>query len=247
MLGLCCLFPANKARKWPFFNLWLNCIILGSVDILFYILLYQVPSYWGYEMGTCLSHLLVISFFPKKLAFIWGGMLTLISHFMPWFVNTLRHSKLQGDSAIRIWLLAAALCSTTQCCKRSGRKTPRTLTYSVSCCGLVQNNTTLKQPHISPPFCEAICMSGLSCFMGSLVMEGKRHSPQHRYLNCTSVYMNKVLGEAEESSCDINEVSHCWSAQGSKSAVEDLWTWCRVTSIVAEENCTIQVQENIMF
>lgn len=60
MLELCCLFPANKARKWPFFNLCLNCIMFGSVDILFYILPYQIHPYWGYEMGTCLSHLPVI-------------------------------------------------------------------------------------------------------------------------------------------------------------------------------------------
>jgi len=40
-------------------------------------------------------------------------------------------------------------------------------------------------------------------------MKGRRHSPKHRCLNCALVYMNKMLGEAEKSSCDINAVSHC--------------------------------------
>lgn len=130
------------------------------------------------------GHLPLISasdfIFSNKLASVWAGMLTFIPHPIAQFVtsvNTWKRSKLREDSASRIWLLAAAFCPTTPSRKRSGRSTPRTLTHSVSRCGLVRNKNTPKHSHLPPPPCEAICMPDLPWFRGSLVTKGKRRLP----------------------------------------------------------------------
>lgn len=103
------------------------------------------------------GHLPLISasdfIFSNKLASVWGGMLTFIPHPIARFVtsvNTWKHSKLRGDSASRIWSLAAAFCPTAESRKRSRRRAPCALTRFVSCCGLVRDKNALKQPPHSP-------------------------------------------------------------------------------------------------
>lgn len=169
MLGLCCLFPANKTRKWPFFNLQLNCIILGSVDTPFHIPWYQVSPYWGWD-----GHLPFTSatafIFSKKLAFIWGGMLTLIPHFIPWFV--LENTTNCRETTSRIWLLLLHLAPSHN--HEKGKEAICHTHTQWLCHAAVSCRITMlwNSPCIPPPFYEAI--------IASLMLRGKRPSSQHR-------------------------------------------------------------------
>lgn len=161
--------------------------MFDSVDILFYVLPYQIHPYQSHEMGTCLSNLPVFSLFPKT----WFQLRRDVNFPLPCHILVCNICKsLKTLKAARTlpaefgyWLLHFApqhdhIQSQEEICP-----TP-TVRHTVT---LRRMTKPRNSPQISSPFCEATCISGLSSFMGRLLTKGETMPAQVSQL-CFGLY-----------------------------------------------------------